>query len=71
MVDGCGAAVQADVGCRIVRENIKSGSLAACYARFALLRAGLRRKEGFFCFFTARLKPCPDTCMAGGYGTAV
>jgi hypothetical protein len=42
------------------------------YSRFALLRAGLRRKEGLlFCVFTARLKPCPDTCMAGGCGVAV
>jgi hypothetical protein len=57
------------------------------YVRFALLRAGppphhaktarvggpgLRRKEGsLFCVFTARLKPCPDTCMADGCGVAV
>ena len=42
------------------------------YARFASLRAGLRRKEDtLFCVFTARLKPCPDTCMVDGCGMAV
>jgi hypothetical protein len=42
------------------------------YARSALLRAGLRRKEwSLFCIFTARLKPCPDTCMADGCSGAV
>ena len=41
-------AVQADVGRTFVRENIKSGSLAAVYARFALLRASpAGGKEGF------------------------
>jgi hypothetical protein len=32
---------------------------------------GLRRKEGVsFCAFSARLKPCPDTCFHGGYEVA-
>jgi hypothetical protein len=42
------------------------------YARFAWLRAGLRRKERtLFGVFAARLKPCPDTCMADGCGVVV
>jgi len=43
------------------------------YARSALLRAGpAGGKEGaLFCVLTARLKPCPDTCMVDGYSVAV
>jgi len=52
--------------------NIDGGMGKRVYARFALLRAGLRRKVGsLFCVFAARLKPCPDTCMACGCGVAV
>jgi hypothetical protein len=29
------------------------------------------KEELLFCVFVARLKPCPDTCMAGGCGVAV
>jgi len=43
----CGGA-GGDVGRTFVRENIKSGSLAAVYVRFALLRASLRRMEGAY-----------------------
>ncbi|MBZ5491059.1 MAG: hypothetical protein LAO76_09020 [Acidobacteriia bacterium] len=65
-------AVRAGMGrAGIVKEKIKKSEIGG-YARSALLRAGLRRKEGsLFCVFTARLKPCPDTCMAGGCGVAV
>jgi|SRR5579864_3277557 len=43
------------------------------YARFALLRAGpAGGKEGVVILrLTARLKPCPDTCMGDGCGVAV
>jgi len=43
------------------------------YARFALLRASPAGSEegSLFCGFAARLKPCPDTCMADGCGVAV
>jgi hypothetical protein len=51
-------------------EQSQIGALV--YARFALLRAGLRRKEGpLFCVFTARLKPCPDTCIVDGCDLAL
>jgi len=40
------------------RERVATRPISA-------LRAGLRRKEEtLFCVFTARLKPCPDTCFA-------
>jgi hypothetical protein len=53
--------------------NIDGGMSKLVYARFVLLRASpAGRKEGaLFCVFTARLKPCPDTCMASGCGVAV
>ncbi|MGH9634501.1 MAG: hypothetical protein ACRD72_06650 [Candidatus Angelobacter sp.] len=43
------------------------------YARFALLRAGPAggKEEALFYVVTARLKPCPDTCMVDGCGAAV
>jgi deoxyinosine 3'endonuclease (endonuclease V) len=71
--------VQAEVGSAVaevgravnVTEKIKERTSTG-FARFALLRAGLRRKEGsLFCVLTARLKPCPDTCMVDGCGVAV
>jgi hypothetical protein len=38
----------------------------------ALLRAGLRRiGRVVICGFTARLKPCPDTCIVDGCDMAV
>jgi hypothetical protein len=41
---------------------------ANIYARFALLRAGLRRKEGaLFCVLAARVNLCPDTCTVDGH----
>jgi hypothetical protein len=46
MVNGCGAAVQADAGrVGIVTEKSRIGNRQQAYARFALLRAGLRREE--------------------------
>jgi len=51
-----------------ITENIKNQKSAG-FARFALLRASpAGGKEGsLFCVFTARLKPCPDTCMVDGH----
>jgi hypothetical protein len=74
MVDGCGVAVQADVGVRRwCQEENQEPKIAGGFMRAPLRCArALRRKEGsLFCGVAARLKPCPDTCMAGGYGMAV
>jgi hypothetical protein len=48
-----------------------SARMNADYSRFALLRASpAGGKEEFpFCVFTARLKPCPDTCMVDGHNS--
>jgi hypothetical protein len=73
MVDGCGVAVQAEVGSAVaevgravnVTEKIKERTSTG-FARFALLRASLQRKEeSLFCVFAARLKPWatkPNSC---------
>jgi len=60
-------------GTPVLSERTSSGRLAADYARFALLRASPCGQQGmiFFLCFTARLKPCPDTCMVDGCGVAV
>ena len=59
------------VGTGIVRENQDRNRRV--YSRFALLRASPAGSEegALFYVFTARLKPCPDTCMIDGCGMAV
>jgi len=41
-------------------------TLRLCVASLRCATAYGVRKEFFLCFL-ARLKPCPDTCMAGGH----
>jgi hypothetical protein len=54
------------------REHQQRKIVGGLFALRSLRASPAGSEEGsLFCVLTARLKPCPDTCMAGGYGVAV
>jgi hypothetical protein len=61
---GCGAQV-----CQ--REHQAEDGGGSVRASRCCARACGARRNFFLRVFTARLKPCPDTCMVDGCGVAV